>query len=91
LGQTLKRLGGYRFDVSWGSVPQAICFLESTDFEDAIRNAVSLGGDSDTIACITGIAEASSMVVRAHCQPSWFLDQLLSAVTREFRFKYELF
>ena len=34
-------------------------FLESTDFEDAVRNAVSLGGDADTIACITGsIAEA---------------------------------
>lgn len=51
----------YRFDVSCqGSVPQAIiAFLESTDFEDAIRNAVSIGGDSDTIACITGgIAEA---------------------------------
>lgn len=43
-----------------GSVPQAIqAFLESTNFEDAIRNAISLGGDSDTIAAITGsIAEA---------------------------------
>ena len=43
-----------------GTVPQAIiCFLEATDFEDAIRKAVSLGGDSDTLACITGgIAEA---------------------------------
>ncbi|MDR0197785.1 MAG: ADP-ribosylglycohydrolase family protein [Oscillospiraceae bacterium] len=42
------------------TVPQAIeCFLESTSFEDAIRTAVSLGGDSDTIAAITGaIAEA---------------------------------
>lgn len=42
------------------SVPQAIvCFLESTDFEDAIRNAVSLGGDGDTLAAIAGsIAEA---------------------------------
>lgn len=42
------------------SVPQAIqAFLESTDFEDAIRNAISIGGDSDTIAAITGsIAEA---------------------------------
>lgn len=42
------------------SVPQAIfCFLESTDFEDAIRKAISIGGDSDTIAAITGsIAEA---------------------------------
>ncbi len=42
------------------TVPQAIvCFLESTDFESAIRMAVSIGGDSDTIAAITGsIAEA---------------------------------
>jgi len=51
----------YTFDVSCqATVPAAIlCFLESTDFEDAVRNAVSLGGDSDTIACITGaIAEA---------------------------------
>lgn len=41
------------------SVPQAIfCFLESTDFEDAIRKAISIGGDCDTIAAITGaIAE----------------------------------
>lgn len=51
----------YRFDVSCqGSVPPAIvAFLESTDFEDAIRNAISLGGDSDTIACMAGaVAEA---------------------------------
>lgn len=46
----------YKFDVSCdGSVPQAIvAFLESTDYEDAIRNAISIGGDSDTIACIAG-------------------------------------
>jgi ADP-ribosylglycohydrolase len=52
---------GYDFDVSCqGSVPEAIiAFLESTDFESAIRLAISVGGDSDTIACITGgIAEA---------------------------------
>lgn len=51
----------YKFDVSCqGTVPEAIiCFLESTSFEDAIRNAISLGGDSDTLACICGaIAEA---------------------------------
>lgn len=43
-----------------GTVPQAIeCFLESHDFESAIRIAISLGGDSDTIACIAGgMAEA---------------------------------
>lgn len=51
----------YKFDATCpGSVPEAIiAFLDSTDFEDAIRRAVSLGGDSDTIACIAGgIAEA---------------------------------
>ena len=52
---------GYSFDVSCqGTVPEAIvAFLDSSSLEDAIRNAVSLGGDSDTLACITGgIAEA---------------------------------
>jgi len=51
----------YTFDVSCqGSVPEAIiAFLESNSYEDAIRNAVSIGGDSDTLACIAGgIAEA---------------------------------
>ena len=51
----------YKFDESCqGTVPEAlIAFLESRSFEDAIRLAVSLGGDSDTLACITGgIAEA---------------------------------
>ena len=52
--------GGYWFDVSCqGSVPQAIkCFVEAKDFEDCVRNAVSLGGDADTQAAIGGsIAE----------------------------------
>lgn len=52
---------GYHFDVSCqGSVPEAIiAFLESSNYEDAIRKSISLGGDSDTIACITGgISEA---------------------------------
>lgn len=51
----------YDFDVTCqGSVPYAIMsFLESNDYEDAVRNAISLGGDSDTQACIAGaIAEA---------------------------------
>ncbi|ABC78316.1 ADP-ribosylglycohydrolase family protein [Syntrophus aciditrophicus] len=51
----------YRFDVSCqGSVPEGIlAFLDSEDYEDAIRKAVSLGGDSDTLACIAGgIAQA---------------------------------
>ena len=52
----------YKFDVSCQkTVPQAIVsFLESENFEDAIRNAISIGGDSDTLAAITGsIAEAA--------------------------------
>lgn len=51
----------YEFDVSCqGSVPQAFeAFFESAGFEDAVRNAVSIGGDSDTIGAITGsMAEA---------------------------------
>ena len=51
----------YEFNESCqGTVPEAIvAFLDSTDFEDAIRCAISLGGDSDTLTCITGgIAEA---------------------------------
>lgn len=51
----------YTFDVSCqGSVPEAItAFLESSDFEDSIRLAISIGGDSDTIACMAGgIAQA---------------------------------
>lgn len=46
----------YKFDVSCqGSVPQAIeAFIESSGFEDSIRTAISLGGDSDTIGAITG-------------------------------------
>jgi ADP-ribosylglycohydrolase len=51
----------YSFDVSCqGTVPEAIiAFLDSESYEDAVRNAISLGGDSDTLACITGgVAEA---------------------------------
>lgn len=46
----------YFFDESCqGTVPQAMqCFLESVSFEDAIRNAISIGGDSDTVGAITG-------------------------------------
>jgi ADP-ribosylglycohydrolase len=62
LDETLDQLRPtYQFDAScqW-SVPQSIiAFLESIDYEDAVRNAVSLGGDADTMACIAGaIAEA---------------------------------
>ncbi|MGQ4646178.1 ADP-ribosylglycohydrolase family protein [Lyngbya aestuarii] len=85
----------YQFDVSCqGSVPQSIiAFLESTDFEDALRNAISLGGDSDTIACITGsIAQAfyGGVPKAIREQVLFHLDQQLSSVTEEFTRKYDL-
>ena len=52
---------GYSFRISCQeTVPEAIvAFLDSVSYEDAVRNAISLGGDSDTLACITGgVAEA---------------------------------
>jgi ADP-ribosylglycohydrolase len=62
LARTVDEIrSSYRFNESCqGTVPEAIvAFLDSTSYEDAVRNAVSLGGDSDTLACITGgIAEA---------------------------------
>ena len=70
----------YKFDVTCqGSVPEAIiCFMESTDFESAVRLAVSLGGDSDTQACIAGgIAEGMYGV------PGWIKDQALGYLDEE--------
>ena len=65
-----------------GTVPQAlIAFLDSADFEDAIRKAVSLGGDSDTLACITGgIAEAFYGGV-----PHAIADKVLALLPEDFR------
>ena len=79
----------YEFDESCqGTVPQAItAFLESEDFEDAVRNAVSLGGDSDTLACITGgIAQAFyGGVPRSITQKVMkILDEDLKTITRKF-------
>jgi ADP-ribosylglycohydrolase len=94
LSRTLDEIRpGYRFDVTCqGSVPEAIiAFLESTDFEDAVRNAVSLGGDSDTQACITGgIAQAYYGHVPDFIQEKVFeiLDDDLKKVTMEFMERY---
>lgn len=73
----------YQFNESCqGTVPEAIiAFLESTGFEDAIRNAISLGGDSDTLAAITGgIAEAAYGVPdEIRSRALGFLDERLRA------------
>lgn len=71
----------YEYDVSCqGTVPEAIiAFLDSTDYEDAIRNAISLGGDSDTLACITGgIAEAFYKEI-----PEYIIDKALGLLPIE--------
>lgn len=71
----------YTFDVSCqGSVPVAIiAFLESTDFENAIRLAISIGGDSDTIACVTGaIAEAYYKEI-----PNYIIEEVLKVLPHE--------
>lgn len=78
----------YHFDVTCqGTVPQAIiAFLESESFEDAIRNAVSLGGDSDTLAAITGsIAEVYYGIPKDIQEKAmWYLDEFLKSVLAEF-------
>lgn len=83
----------YGFDVSCqGTVPEAIiAFLDSVSYEDAVRNAISLGGDSDTLACITGgIAEAyyggvpAAIIARVES----ILSPDLRLVTRSFCEKY---
>ena len=73
------------------TVPQALmAFFESTGFEDAIRNAISIGGDSDTIAAICGgVAEAYYGIpadIRKHALT--FLDEDLLKILTEFENRY---
>ena len=93
LGFTLDQIRDpYEFDVSCqGSVPVALeAFFEAADFEDAIRNAISVGGDSDTIAAMTGaVAEAyfgvpADIIERA----AGFLDPRQLKILCRFEKKY---
>lgn len=79
----------YRFDETCqGSVPEAItAFLESADFEDAIRKAVSIGGDSDTIAAIAGsIAEGFYRKI-----PDWIKEEALKRLDDCLRYQVSAF
>ena len=77
-----------------GTVPQAlIAFFESTNYEDAIRNAISLGGDADTLACITGgVAEAYYRGIPPDLamKAKELLDPKLSDVIHRFRMQFNL-
>ncbi len=84
----------YKFDETCqGTVPEAIiAFLESDDWEDAVRKSVSLGGDADTLACITGaiaeafygsVPEGISMMAKA------YLPKKMSVIVDEFYSKIQ--
>ena len=79
---------GYRHvETCQQTVPEAIvAFLESTGFEDALRNAVSLGGDCDTLACITG-----GIVEAFYGMPQELRDETLKRLPEDIREGYELF
>jgi type I restriction enzyme M protein len=83
----------YRFnETCQDTVPQAVmAFLESVSFEDAIRNAISIGGDSDTLAAITGgIAEACyGIPADIRAQALTFLDQRLLKILTDFEDIYQ--
>jgi ADP-ribosylglycohydrolase len=83
----------YHFDVSCqGSVPQSIiAFLDSNDYEDTLRNAISLGGDADTMACIAGgIAEAfyGGVPEDIRVQTLSLLDDRLRGVAEAFALQF---
>lgn len=94
LSRTCDRIRpGYEFnETCQRTVPEAlIAFLESADFEDAIRLGVSLGGDTDTLACITGsVAEAYYGGVPAGIEKEALarLDAPLRDVVQVFRRKF---
>jgi len=96
LSQTLAEIRPtYSFnETCQETVPQAIiAFLESADYEDAVRKAISLGGDADTLACITGgIAEAFYHGVPAPIATNALalLDDHLRRVTLDFCARYKI-
>ncbi|MBT9815495.1 hypothetical protein GPK27_08640 [Catenibacterium mitsuokai] len=83
LNRTLNEIRpGYHMDETCQkTVPEAIiAFLEAKDFEDAIRNAVSLGGDTDTLGAITGsIAEAYYGI------PEWLMTECRKRINKDMR------
>lgn len=82
----------YDYDITCqGTVPQAMqAFFESDSFEDAIRNAISIGGDSDTLAAITGaVAEAYYGIPDDLKETALsYLDDRLLDITERFEEKY---
>jgi ADP-ribosylglycohydrolase len=85
----------YQFEIKCSrSVPQAIfAFLESRDFEDAIRKAIYIGGDSDTIACMAGaVAEAyyKNIPEDIYKKISFYLDEDQKNVIKQFKKQFNI-
>ncbi len=82
----------YEFDYTCeGSVPHALeAFFESCDFEDAIRTAISLGGDSDTIACIAGAVAGAHYGVPDELREKtlFYMDDTMKEIYLAFEEKY---
>ncbi len=89
--EQLKPNFSFNSRTSYSVPPAVIAFIESTDYESAIRNAVSLGGDADTIACIAGgLAEAFYKYIPANIENfcDTRLDYSIRSTVREFEEKY---
>ena len=82
----------YGYDITCqGTVPQAMqAFFESDSFEDAIRNAISIGGDSDTLAAITGAVAEAFYGIPDNLKKTAlsYLDDRLLDITERFVEKY---
>ena len=90
---TLEEIrSAYDYDVTCqGTVPQAMqAFFESKSFEDAIRNAISLGGDSDTMAAITGAVAESYYGIPEDLKETAlsYLDERLLIITEDFETRF---
>lgn len=89
LGKTITEIrNDYHFDVSCpGSVPEAIiAFLEGDSFEEVIRLAISIGGDSDTIACMAGAIAACKYSIPLRIRDTCYeiLPERLKIITHDF-------
>lgn len=90
---TLRESHVFNSRTSYSVPPAIICFLQSDDYESAVRNAVSLGGDADTQACIAGgIAEAFYRGIPEHIKKfcDHKIDMTLRRAVGEFEKKYPL-
>ena len=96
LSQTVEEIRKtHVFDsrTSYSVPPAIVAFLQSDDYESAVRNAVSLGGDADTQACIAGgIAEAFYREIPEHIKRfcDGKIDGTIRSVVKEFEERYEV-